>query len=93
MNFDDDMVCFIILFGMKKYFFQLANEVTFVNKGNLILHLTDIADDSEVVFDGSNSVSIDIDVLERYYLDPRFDFDFDDAIRCHRSSCGLHDFG
>jgi MFS superfamily sulfate permease-like transporter len=48
----------------KKYIFKLAQDVTFVNKGNLILHLADIPENSEVIFDGSNSQMIDIDVLE-----------------------------
>lgn len=50
--------------GTKKYIFQLAQEVTFVNKGNLILHLSEIKVGESVVFDGSSSSSIDLDVLE-----------------------------
>lgn len=50
--------------GVKKYIFKFANDVTFVNKGNLILHLAEIEEESEVVFDGSSSISIDLDVLE-----------------------------
>lgn len=48
----------------KKYIFQLAQEVTFVNKGNLILHLSEIKVGECVIFDGSNSTTIDLDVLE-----------------------------
>jgi MFS superfamily sulfate permease-like transporter len=50
--------------GVKKYIFKLAQEVTFVNKGNLILHLSEIKVGESVVFDGSNSTTIDLDVLE-----------------------------
>jgi len=49
---------------VKKYTFKLAQEVTFVNKGNLILHLSEIKVGEWVVFDGSNSTTIDLDVLE-----------------------------
>lgn len=43
---------------------QLSEEVTFLNKASIQLSLDDLPRDSKVIIDGSNSVSIDHDVLE-----------------------------
>jgi MFS superfamily sulfate permease-like transporter len=43
---------------------MLAEEVSFLNKGALIRALDNIEDGKEVIIDGSNSKSIDYDVLE-----------------------------
>jgi carbonic anhydrase len=43
---------------------QLSEEVTFLNKASIQLSLDDMPKNSKVIIDGSNSVSIDYDVLE-----------------------------
>jgi MFS superfamily sulfate permease-like transporter len=43
---------------------QLAEEVTFLNKGSIISTLDELPNNSTVVIDGSKSHSIDVDVLE-----------------------------
>jgi MFS superfamily sulfate permease-like transporter len=43
---------------------QLAEDVTFLNKGSIAATLDELPDDSTVVIDGSKSHSIDADVLE-----------------------------
>lgn len=46
------------------YKIQLAQEVSFLNKGSIIKMLDEIPDDSQVLIDGSRSAYIDHDVLE-----------------------------
>jgi MFS superfamily sulfate permease-like transporter len=48
----------------KKIRIQLAEEVTFINKGNILLTLDHLPENSEVEIDGSQSKNIDYDVLE-----------------------------
>lgn len=43
---------------------RLSEEVTFLNKASIQLSLDDLPNDSKVIIDGSNSISIDHDVLE-----------------------------
>ena len=43
---------------------RLSEEVTFLNKASIQLSLDDLPSNSKVIIDGSNSVSIDHDVLE-----------------------------
>jgi len=43
---------------------QLAEDVTFINKGSIALTLGHLPENSSVIIDGSKSNSIDIDVLE-----------------------------
>lgn len=43
---------------------RLSEEVTFLNKASIQLSLDDLPQNSKVIIDGSNSVSIDHDVLE-----------------------------
>jgi carbonic anhydrase len=43
---------------------RLSEEVTFLNKASIQLSLDDLPRNSKVIIDGSNSVSIDHDVLE-----------------------------
>lgn len=43
---------------------QLAEDVSFLNKGSIALTLRGLPDNSHVIIDGSNSQYIDIDVLE-----------------------------
>lgn len=43
---------------------RLSEEVTFLNKASIQLSLDDLPKNSKVIIDGSNSVSIDHDVLE-----------------------------
>lgn len=50
--------------GGHEFIFQLAEEVTFLNKGAILKELKSIPDGSTVRIDGSNSVFIDQDVLE-----------------------------
>ncbi|MBL7883432.1 MAG: SulP family inorganic anion transporter [Bacteroidia bacterium] len=48
----------------EKIVIQLAEDVTFINKGSIALTLGRLPEDSSVIIDGSKSNSIDIDVLE-----------------------------
>lgn len=48
----------------EKIIIQLAEEVSFLNKGSIALTLRELPDNSTVVIDGSKSHNIDIDVLE-----------------------------
>ncbi len=48
----------------KEYRIQLAEEVSFLNKGSILQQLQKIREDSHVVIDGSRSKVIDFDVLE-----------------------------
>lgn len=43
---------------------QLAEEVTFLNKGSIVLTLDHLPNNSNVVIDGTKSNNIDVDVLE-----------------------------
>jgi MFS superfamily sulfate permease-like transporter len=43
---------------------ELSEEVTFLNKGSMLLTLRDIPENSDVLIDGSRSKNIDYDVLE-----------------------------
>jgi len=43
---------------------QLAEDVTFINKGSIILTLDHLPENSSVIIDGSKSQNIDLDVLE-----------------------------
>ena len=43
---------------------ELAQEVSFLNKGSILQILKDIPEDSKVLIDGSKSTSIDFDVIE-----------------------------
>ena len=43
---------------------RLAEEVTFINKGSMLLTLKELPDNSKVTIDGSNSKNIDYDVIE-----------------------------
>lgn len=43
---------------------ELSEEVTFLNKGSMLLTLRDIPENSSVLIDGSRSKNIDFDVLE-----------------------------
>ncbi len=43
---------------------RLAEEVTFINKGSMLLTLQGLPENSIVTIDGSNSKNIDYDVLE-----------------------------
>ena len=52
----------------EKIIIKLAEEVTFLNKGSILLMLENIPENSEVMIDGSNSASIDYDVLEMIEL-------------------------
>lgn len=48
----------------KKINIRLSEEMTFLNKGSMLLTLRNIPDDSEVLIDGTNSKNIDHDVKE-----------------------------
>jgi MFS superfamily sulfate permease-like transporter len=48
----------------EKITIQLAEEVSFLNKGSIVLTLDHLPDNSTVVIDGSKSQNIDMDVLE-----------------------------
>lgn len=48
----------------KKIRIKLAEEVTFINKGSLLLTLRSLPENSDVVIDGSRSKNIDYDVKE-----------------------------
>lgn len=48
----------------EKIVLQLAEDVSFLNKGSIALTLRELPDNCTVVIDGSNSHNIDIDVLE-----------------------------
>jgi MFS superfamily sulfate permease-like transporter len=48
----------------EKIVIQLAEEVSFLNKGSIVLTLDHLPDNSTVVIDGSKSENIDMDVLE-----------------------------
>jgi MFS superfamily sulfate permease-like transporter len=48
----------------EKITIQLAEEVTFLNKGSIALTLSHLPDNSSLIIDGSRSHYIDIDVLE-----------------------------
>ena len=52
----------------EKIIIKLAEEVTFLNKGSILLMLENLPENSEVIIDGSNSASIDYDVLEMIEL-------------------------
>lgn len=43
---------------------ELAQEVSFLNKGSILQIIKDIPEDSKVLIDGSKSTSIDFDVIE-----------------------------
>jgi SulP family sulfate permease len=47
-----------------EYRIQLAEEVSFLNKGSILQQLQEIPEDSHVVIDGSRSKVVDFDVLE-----------------------------
>lgn len=47
-----------------KIMIELSEEVTFLNKGSLLLALRDIRNDSKVIIDGSKAKNIDHDVKE-----------------------------
>jgi len=47
-----------------EYRIQLAEEVSFLNKGSILEQLQEIPDESHVVIDGSRSKVVDFDVLE-----------------------------
>lgn len=51
----------------KKIKINLAEEVTFINKGSVLLTLRSIPENSDVVIDGSKSKNIDYDVKELLY--------------------------
>ncbi|ELR73591.1 Sulfate transporter [Fulvivirga imtechensis AK7] len=51
----------------KKIKIKLAEEVTFINKGSVLLTLRSIPENSDVVIDGSGSKNIDYDVKELLY--------------------------
>ena len=46
---------------------QLAEDVSFLNKGSIAHTLDNLPDNSSVTIDGSKSHSIDVDVLEIIY--------------------------
>jgi MFS superfamily sulfate permease-like transporter len=48
----------------EKITIQLAEDVTFINKGSIALTLSHLPDNSRVVIDGSKSHFIDLDVIE-----------------------------
>ncbi len=48
----------------EKTIVELDEDVTFLNKGNIALMLSDLPEDSHVVIDGTKSHTIDIDVIE-----------------------------
>ena len=48
----------------EKIIIELAEDVTFLNKGSIALTLSHLPDNSSVIIDGSKSHTIDIDVLE-----------------------------
>ncbi len=48
----------------EKITIKLAEEVTFLNKGSILLMLENLPENSEVIIDGSGSAYIDYDVLE-----------------------------
>lgn len=48
----------------EKIIIQLAEDVTFLNKGSIALTLAHLPENSSVIIDGSKSHNIDIDVLE-----------------------------
>lgn len=50
--------------GIIRTHIKLAEDVTFVNKGNLIISLAEIPRGSHLIIDGSKSQSIDLDVIE-----------------------------
>jgi len=50
--------------GDDKIVIQLAEDVSFLNKGSIALTLRELPDNATVVIDGSRSTYIDIDVLE-----------------------------
>lgn len=43
---------------------QLAEDITFLNKGSIAITLSELPDNSSVIIDGSKSHNIDMDVLE-----------------------------
>src|SRR5690606_32525832 len=47
-----------------EFHIQLAEDVTFINKGSVMQMLENIPENSNVIIDGKNSKSIDYDVLE-----------------------------
>jgi MFS superfamily sulfate permease-like transporter len=51
----------------EKITIQLAEDVTFLNKGSIALTLGHLPENSSVIIDGSKSHSIDMDVLEIIY--------------------------
>ncbi len=48
----------------EKIIIELAEDVTFLNKGSIVLTLDHLPDNSSVIIDGSKSHNIDVDVLE-----------------------------
>jgi len=50
--------------GGNKVTIQLAEDVSFLNKGSIALTLRELPDNASVVIDGTKSLYIDIDVLE-----------------------------
>lgn len=48
----------------EKIIIQLAEDVSFLNKGSIALSLRELPENSTVIIDGTNSRKIDIDVLE-----------------------------
>jgi MFS superfamily sulfate permease-like transporter len=43
---------------------ELSEDVTFINKGSVLLTLTHLPENSKVIIDGRKSLYIDLDVLE-----------------------------
>lgn len=50
--------------GIDKIIIQLAEDVSFLNKGSIALTLEELPEGSNVIIDGSKSRNIDMDVLE-----------------------------
>ena len=50
--------------GTEKITIRLAEDVSFLNKGSILLTLDQLAEGTHVLIDGSNSHNIDLDVLE-----------------------------
>ncbi|MES2285007.1 MAG: SulP family inorganic anion transporter [Bacteroidota bacterium] len=50
--------------GVDKIIIQLAEDVSFLNKGSIALTLDELPEGSQVIIDGSKSRNIDMDVLE-----------------------------
>ncbi|MCE9538857.1 MAG: SulP family inorganic anion transporter, partial [Bacteroidetes bacterium] len=50
--------------GVDKIIIQLAEDVSFLNKGSIALTLDEFPEGSHVIIDGSKSRNIDMDVLE-----------------------------